>query len=259
VPDELERPDDTRKGTNVVGKVTKNKAAIRWLEIGFDLSYLVVIWGLVWAMWRRRSSVAPAHLPVADRLHEAFGLLAVGDTAHVGLRVAAYARGEDRAFVTWLGQRLSLLGLGELLTAITVTFFYVLALDAWRLRFGKKFGRLGDLLLGAAGGRLALLTLPLNQWQEAEPAQPWSIYRNVPLLAQGLGLAYLILRDARAAGDRTFRWMGQMILISYAFYTPVILFARRVPQLGLLMIPKTLAYVAMALGIYRDLYRNPRS
>jgi hypothetical protein len=45
-----------------------------------------------------------------------------------------------------------------------------------------------------------------------------------------------------------------MIQISYTFCTPVILFARRVPQLGLLMIPKTLAYPAMAVRVYRDLY-----
>jgi len=241
----------------MVKTLTKGKTVTRWIEIGFDLSYLAVIWGLILAMRRRRSAVAPADLRVADRLHEAFSLLAVGDTAHVGFRVLAAVRGERRAFVTWLGQRLSLLGLGELLTSITVTFFYTLTLDAWRLRFRRGFGWFGDLLLAAAGVRLALLAFPLNQWEEAEPPQPWSIYRNVPLLAQGLGLVYLILRDARAAGDRTFRWIGQTILVSYAFYTPVILFARRVPQLGMLMIPKTLAYLAMAVGVYRDLYRRP--
>jgi hypothetical protein len=32
--------------------------------------------------------------------------------------------------VTWLGKRLSLLGLGEMLTSITVTFFYILTFAA---------------------------------------------------------------------------------------------------------------------------------
>jgi len=183
----------------------------------------------------------------------------MGDTAHVRARVLAGVRGEQGACVTWLGKRLSLLGLGEMLTSITVTYFFILTLAAWRQRFRKGFGRFGDLLLAVAGIRLTLLTLPLNQWEESEPPHPWSIYRNVPLLAQGLGLAYLILRDSRAAGDRTFRWIGQMILVSYAFYTPIILFARRMPQLGLLMIPKTLAYLAMAVRVYRDLYRSPEN
>ncbi len=109
---------------------TKSKNVNSWIEIGFDLSYLAVIWGLVLAMRRRRSNLAPANHGAADRLHEAFSLLAVGDTAHVGARVLAEVRGERGAFVTWLGQRPSLLGLGELLTSITVTYFYILTFDA---------------------------------------------------------------------------------------------------------------------------------
>jgi hypothetical protein len=41
-----------------------------------------------------------------------------------------------------------------------------------------------------------------------------------------------------------------MILVSNAFYTPVILFVQRVPVIGMLMIPKTLAYVAIAVLAY---------
>ena len=78
--------------------------------------------------------------------------------------------------------------------------------------------------------------------------------RNVPLMVQGFGVAYLILRDAIAAGDRTFRRVGAMILVSYGFYLPVILFVRQVPMIGMLMIPKTIAYVAIALLAYRDLF-----
>ena len=81
--------------------------------------------------------------------------------------------------------------------------------------------------------------------------------RNVPLVIQGLGVAYLILRDARAAGDQVFRRAGYMILVSYGFYLPVILFVQRAPMLGMLMIPKTLAYVAIAWVAYTNLYLRP--
>jgi hypothetical protein len=77
-------------------------------------------------------------------------------------------------------------------------------------------------------------------------------------LLQGLGLAFLILRDARATRNRAFRWIGLMILVSYACYAPVILFAQQVPLLGTLMIPKTIAYLAIGFLAYRDLYGRGR-
>ena len=80
------------------------------------------------------------------------------------------------------------------------------------------------------------------------------MYRNVPLIIQGLGVAYLIIRDALATKDRVFKWVGAMILVSYAFYMPVILFVQRVPMLGMLMIPKTMAYVAIAWLAFANLF-----
>jgi len=53
-----------------------------------------------------------------------------------------------------------------------------------------------------------------------------------------------------------------MIGVSYAFYAPVILWVATVPVLGMLMIPKTCAYVAIALIAYRALFVHgtaPRS
>jgi hypothetical protein len=42
-----------------------------------------------------------------------------------------------------------------------------------------------------------------------------------------------------------------MIFLSFAFYIPVILFVQRIPKLGMLMIPKTCAYLAMAWATAR--------
>ena len=47
-----------------------------------------------------------------------------------------------------------------------------------------------------------------------------------------------------------------MILVSYACYTPVIFFVQQNPLVGMLMIPKTLAYVAIALLAYQGLWRS---
>jgi hypothetical protein len=41
-----------------------------------------------------------------------------------------------------------------------------------------------------------------------------------------------------------------MILVSYACYIPVILLVQQVPPIGMLMIPKTMAYLAIAVISY---------
>ena len=46
-----------------------------------------------------------------------------------------------------------------------------------------------------------------------------------------------------------------MVLFSYACYIPVILFVQQVPVIGMLMIPKTVAYVVIGFLAYNDLFR----
>lgn len=228
-----------------------------WIEVSFDSAYLIVIWYLVSAMFRRRSVVRADDRRVASLILNAFILLALGDTGHVGFRLLAYAKGDMAAQVSFLGTQFGLLGLGVVATAITVTLFYVIMLAVWRSRFGKEYGPFEHLLLASAVVRLVLVALPANQWDSLVPPQPWATIRNVPLLLQGLGVTYLIMRDARANKDRTFWWIGIMILISFACYMAVVLFVQKAPLIGMLMIPKTIAYVVVGLLAYNRLYKAP--
>ena len=228
------------------------------LEIAFNLAYLIAIWSLVVAMWRRLPKLSPADRPLARLFIWAFFLLALGDTGHVGFRVLAYALGGLDASLHVLGRQLGLVGLGALSTAVTVTLFYVFILMIWQKRFGKSYGWFGLLLFLSAAVRLLLMIPSQNQWNSVVPPTPWSLYRNLPLIIQGLGVAYLILRDAIPDQDNTFKWVGIFILVSYAFYMPVIFFVQQYPAIGMLMIPKTLAYVAIAVLAYKQLF-IPRS
>lgn len=218
-----------------------------WVEIIFNISYLLVIWGLVLRMTQRRGSVAEADRGVANRLRWAFALLALGDTGHVGFRVVAYALGGLEA-------NPALVGLGALSTAYTVTLFYMLLVDVWRLRFQRSLGWFGWLLLAAGAVRMLLMAFPQNQWQLIVPPYDWSLLRNAFLVLQGLGVMALFFRDSARTGDRTFTAVARMIALSFAFYTPVILWVGQVPLLGMLMIPKTCAYIAVAVIAYRSLY-----
>jgi hypothetical protein len=234
-------------------------SAQMWMEISFNIAYLIVVWGLVVSMFRRMPELAGNDLRLAKLAAWAFGLLALGDTGHVGFRVLAYALGGLETTVPVLGRDIGLVGVGALSTAITVTFFYMLVLEAWRVRFGQRYHAFAYLLLAAGIVRLGLMAPAINAWNSVVPPQPWGTIRNLPLILQGLGAAYLILRDAARQRDRTFIWVGGMILVSFACYMPVILWVQRNPLLGMLMIPKTLAYVAIGFLIYLDLFRSTRA
>ena len=218
-----------------------------WVEIIFNLGYLVAIYWLVWLMSKKQSSVSAQRRQQTRPFIWAFFLLALGDTGHVGFRVLAYALGGLEKSVTVFGREVGLVGAGALSTAITVTFFYILILVVWSRRFEKPLGWLGIVLIVAGVARLVYMMLPVNSWNSIVPPQPYSLYRNSFLVIQGLGAAALIFRDSIAQNDRTFLWIGICILLSYAFYIPVILFVQTVPVIGMLMIPKTLAYVAIAV------------
>ena len=47
-----------------------------------------------------------------------------------------------------------------------------------------------------------------------------------------------------------------MIVISYALYIPVILLVQLYPMVGMLMIPKTLAYVAVGFIAYVNYFKT---
>jgi hypothetical protein len=221
-------------------------------EVLFNVTYLIVIWTLVIMMARRLPQVAPANRAVAKRLMWAFALLALGDTGHVGFRVVAYALGGLEAHP-------ALVGLGALSTAYTVTLFYMLMLDIWRLRYHKALGVFGWILLAAGAVRLVLMLFPQNQWEQIVAPYGWSLLRNSLLVVQGVGVMVLIMRDAIRTGDTPFKWIGIMIGLSYAFYAPVILWSAQAPMLGMLMIPKTCAYVAIAIIGYKALFAEARA
>ncbi len=220
-----------------------------YMEVGFNILYLIVVWTMVIVMSRRMSAVSNLDYPLANRFRWAFFLLALGDTGHVGFRVAAFAMGGLEA-------NPMLVGLGALATAITVTFFYVVMLDIWKVRFSGKYGPFQIGLLVATVIRFIVMALPGNDWGSVVPPLPMGPIRNVFLIILGLGVLYLILRDAVKTKDRMFRWVAYCIFFSYLFYTPVVFFVQVNPLLGMLMIPKTIMYVAIQFIAYFGLWQR---
>lgn len=91
--------------------------------------------------------------------------------------------------------------------------------------------------------RIILCMMPQNEWLSADAPLSWGIYRNIPFALLGLLIIALFYRSAKQHNDRAFCWMWLTIVLSFAFYIPVVLWADTIPMIGMLMIPKTCAYV----------------
>ncbi len=221
------------------------------IELIFNITYLVAIWTVVVLMLARLGKTSETHRPVFKRMIWMFALLALGDTGHVGFRAFAILNGGFEAHS-------GLVGLGALSTAVTITFFYMILLDIWRVRFNRTMGWFQWMLLAAGAARLIIMAFPQNRWELLVPPYGWSLLRNSFLVVQGLGVMLLILRDARRSGDKPMEWIGWMIAGSYLFYTPVILWSSAIPLLGMLMIPKTCAYVAAAFIAWRMMVNSQK-
>ena len=162
-------------------------------------------------------------------------LLGCGDAFHLVPRVLNY----------WTdGDYTAALGIGKLVTSITMTLFYILIEYARRDRY-KIAGEKGVLasvwILGII--RIALCCFPQNGWTSAEPSLLWGILRNIPFALLGILTVVLWLRSAK--NDKPLKLMWLAVTLSFLFYIPVVLFAQTMPMIGMLMLPKTCMYVWM--------------
>ncbi len=123
----------------------------------------------------------------------------------------------------------------------------------WKEKFKKNYGWFAILLFLAALARLVILTLPGNDWQSPVSPHDFALYRNIPFWIQGLGAAFLFWKDGKKFGKKLYPKLAWLFLLSFAFYTPVILFAQEIPMLGMLMLPKTLIYGIVANVVYKSL------
>ena len=176
-----------------------------------------------------------------NKEHWLFGIMAVvlgaGDAFHLVPRALALC-------TTGLENFIVPLGIGKFITSITMTIFYIILYYVWRVRYkvnGQNGITAAVYLLSAL--RIALCFFPQNAWLSANAPLSWGIYRNIPFALLGLLIIVLFYRSARQAKDRAFRNMWLTIVLSFGFYIPVVLWADVVPMIGMLMIPKTCAYV----------------
>ena len=215
-------------------------------ETLFDVVYLVTVITLGILMIRGSKG---------RRQYLLYGVMAVtlgcGDAFHLVPRAIALC-------TTGLEHYTAALGIGKLVTSVTMTLFYVLLYYVWRARYqvsGQKGTTVAVWVLALV--RIALCLMPQNAWTSANPPLSWGIYRNIPFTILGVLIVVLFYRSAKEKQDRPFRLLWLAVVVSFACYIPVVLFADTVPAVGMLMIPKTCSYVwAVLIGFNAMKGRN---
>lgn len=214
-------------------------------ETLFDIVYLVTVVTLGVIMIRSSKGRKQYFL---------YGIMAVtlgcGDAFHLVPRALALC-------TSGLENYTAALGIGKLITSVTMTAFYVILYYVWRLRYqveGKKGITVTVWVLALL--RIVLCLMLQNAWISPEAPISWGIYHNIPFTILGILIIVLFYQSAKEKQDKPFRFLWLTVVLSFAFYIPVVLFADTVPVVGMLMIPKTCAYVWTVLIGYSAMKGN---
>ena len=213
---------------------------MKYGESTFDVLYLLfaIISGVV--ILRRARNKTEKQMGLAALI------LGCGDAFHLVPRVLNYFAEADCT---------AALGIGKLITSITMTVFYVLLYYIWTGYYREKENRsLTALVWGLTLARVILCLFPQNGWLENSSDMTWGIIRNVPFVILGAVVCWLYRRNKEK--DRTFGLVWLYILLSFLFYVPVAVAAGMVPMLGMLMLPKTICYVLLICAFLKTVNRG---
>ena len=216
---------------------------MKYGESTFDILYLIfaITTGI---LTLRKSSNRTSRLMGLAAL-----ILGCGDAFHLVPRVLNYFIEADFT---------AALGIGKLVTSITMTLFYVLLYYVWLGHYEEKENRgMTACVWTLALIRVALCLFPQNGWLENSSDMTWGIIRNVPFVILGAVICFLYWKNREK--DRVFRFLWLYILLSFLFYMPVAVGAGAVPMLGMLMLPKTVCYILMLCAFWRAVGKEARA
>lgn len=215
-------------------------------ETVFDIFYLsfALTAGLIMLIKGTNSNVKKAGLMAV--------LLGAGDSFHLVPRCYAL-------WSTGLEANAAALGIGKLITSVTMTVFYLILFYIWRDRYQiKDCKHLTEAMWTLSVLRIILCLLPQNQWLSYRQPLLFGILRNIPFTVMGILIIIIFAKETKKTDDRIFRFIPAAVILSFGFYLPVVLFSGTVPIIGILMIPKTLAYVWIVLMGWQ-LYRQSQT
>ena len=160
-----------------------------------------------------------------------------GDAFHLVPRIIRAFRGSSEKIKRQLG-------IGLQVSSITMTVFYIILLFIWKFTFPEFTAPVAveAMIWISAIIRIVVCFLPQNNWCSDEGNPKLSILRNAVFAVTGIGVIILYAISGNANGYHMTR-MVAAILISFGCYLPVTILSKTKPKVGLLMIPKTCAYM----------------
>lgn len=205
----------------------------------FDLCYLVLVIGMGVRLVLEKNKNA-----------KLFGIMAIllgaGDAFHLIPRVISHlSPGGFEAHALALSY-------GKMVTGVTMTIFYLLYYFYYSeiskdTSVGKKW-----IIIILSVVRIVLVLLPQNNWPGGGN-YTMGIVRNIPFLIMGVLLMVWSFEKRNTDG---FKHMGLLIFLSFLFYVPVVLWVDKVPALGSLMMPKTVAYIFIVVEGFKHFIKD---
>jgi hypothetical protein len=242
-------------------------------SIIFIIIYLSIIWFFLIKLILQNYQKFKARTKEWKWIFVAYFLLGFGDLFHLGFRIYIFfaGLGPDTHFTNLT------IGMGYIISGITMTYFYIAIFHAWISMYGKQFSdpkkiRIYTIILYLAFiTRLGLMTLPFNHWYEGDATIDFGfdfrIITSLPIYVIGILSVYLLYRDSKAklktqssnasGKDKANLNASIWYVISYISYSITMFFVSFIPLTGLFMIPKTIAYLVAFYFHYRYILNQP--
>ena len=214
-------------------------------ETGFYYLYLIFIIGLGIYLLIKKKNIYFAIACI---------ILGLGDAFHLIPRaIGLYTKTLDNPSAT-----LALyLGVGKLVTSITMTIFYgLLYLFIYKLVKKSRNIYIDLVVVTLIIARLVLLCLPQNEWTTNGNDLYWGIYRNIPFVLLGALVVFLLFKYFRKEKYLSTMWIA--VILSFIFYLLVVLLAGTYSWVGMMMLPKTICYMYIGVLGYLDAKNNKK-
>ena len=243
--------------------------------------YMAIIWGNIIQIWKKRPKKISKSWSL---LFGAFFLLAFGDVFHLLPRTYLWYRyslqNQIDIYTSSIG--VFIYGGGLIMTGITMTFFYLLFYLFWKEQYIKDIeipelqrikGKIKILDIIAYGSiiiRTILILLPWNKYG-SEPVYYFGILSfrlltNFPLYVIGVQVLFLFLKSYNVTKsmnlihpdiNKAVKQSSIWIIVSFVTYTFPLLGNHLVPLFGMMMIPKTIAYLIVLYIMKKLILLNP--
>lgn len=173
-------------------------------------------------------------------------LLGVGDCFHLFPRMLSKITSPTPLLIAAVGY-------GNAVTAIGMTLFYILFIELIAYRYNRNLAVIRPVIYVLMITRIVFVLLPQNDWKHNTFNRNMSILRNAPFILIGIITVYLIIVCTKDKPHDPFKPLWVFVTISFGCYIPVAVIHFGGPLDGLLMILKTIAYIAIVITGYRAL------